>query len=666
MKRPIGLRAGIPIIALAALVAACSGGGSGTHATVPGSGAGASVAGKAVLTIPNRTASSAKRTPKFVSASAVSVAVSINGGTPTYTDVSTSSTACTSSASGRTCTIPLNAPAGSDTFTFSLYDQANGAGNLLGTGSVSQTVGNSAFTLAVSIGGVVASLVITVPVIDYGPTSVPVTATAKDADGNTIIGPVPYTTPITLTNSDTTGTLTLSTTTVISPTTPVTLTYTGGALTSAATISATLSGLASSAITPASVLPLNYFPTNLSRNYTVTSSSTTTTIAYGSSPSPSATSTTIPNSATATEIITGGASFDGQTNAQSFIVQGTINPEAMFPPFNDESGTEYQAILNGVFSALGGASSSDYETGTEVFPNGAPLAGLPFVPGATLSGMPMYTGNATATYPITFGIAGYTTTYGRDSTGNFDTTETYEDGSTYVEHDNTDGSASVAYAPGTALPSSSPSAWDNGLPTGLSAASATYAAPSGGTIAVNASQTTTGGTQTSSQLAIPVSVVYPNGYPTTFYSISSTVGTPLTTLPSACTIPSSIAGPFIPLTVTGTTWYPAGFDAFPGFVYVNYFAPSVGLVCATLTETQTNVGFQDFALSTFPLTLANANLDVNEFAYTETDVLTAIGSVGSVTVNGHARALRTMGPRTGFGHRFRMPSALRSNGGNIR
>ena len=84
------------------------------------------------------------------------------------------------------------------------------------------------------------------------PASIGVSVTAQDAEGNTITGPGTYSNPITLADSDSSGTTKLSTTTVTSPSTLVSLSYSGGALSSAglnAYITASSSGVSSGNIT---------------------------------------------------------------------------------------------------------------------------------------------------------------------------------------------------------------------------------------------------------------------------------------------------------------------------------------------------------------------------------------------------------------------------------
>ena len=226
------LRALVVALWLTACLAACGGGGGSTQAPSP-SHASSTYTGNATLSIPLRPAQSQARQAQFISPAASSVGISINGATATFADISSTSALCTTTAGTnptRTCTVPLSAPAGNDTFVFTFYQGANGTGNSLGSGSASTNVSAPGFSLAVTVNGTVASIAISVTngnnQIPGGyATSLPVVVTAMDASGATIIGPGNYTNPITLTNADTSGVTTLSTTTVTSPATAVTLAY---------------------------------------------------------------------------------------------------------------------------------------------------------------------------------------------------------------------------------------------------------------------------------------------------------------------------------------------------------------------------------------------------------------------------------------------------------
>jgi virginiamycin B lyase len=207
------MRAGYVAAVLLLAAAGCGGGGGGSasggssvvapvtpalHTTTTGNG---SVA----LTIPNRSTTTAerKRRALYVSPASSSLTVAVNSGTPTVADVSAGSTLCTPVSGGRSCTIPVNAPPGTDSFVLDMYDAANGTGNLLATGTGTTTVtAGQPFTLAITLQGVSLSVAL---IPDAGSTLTPagtnayslakcfpsqnVDVTGVDADGNAIVGP---------------------------------------------------------------------------------------------------------------------------------------------------------------------------------------------------------------------------------------------------------------------------------------------------------------------------------------------------------------------------------------------------------------------------------------------------------------------------------------------
>jgi len=233
---------------LSVVLSAC-GGGSGNQRTVPNTTAPAAAQGSAKIFVPAPAALQAtQRKTAFVSASASSVGIAVNEGTATYADISSTSSLCTTVAGGRTCTVPITATVGSDTFSITLYAGANGSGSELGTGTAAATVvANQAFTIDVTVDGVPARIVVseTTALTQGTPATVPLTISVQDASGNTIVAPGAYAAPITLTDSDTSGSTTLSTTTVTSPSTTVTLAYNGGTVPgNSVTISASAANVA--------------------------------------------------------------------------------------------------------------------------------------------------------------------------------------------------------------------------------------------------------------------------------------------------------------------------------------------------------------------------------------------------------------------------------------
>ena len=142
----------IPVILIALIASGC---GGSTTAVAP-TPAAVQTTTKSVqvqfsVTVP-RSTSSAVRSPRYVSASTQSASIVVapsggSAGTPVVVN-------CTTVCSGQ-----IAAPVGSDTFTMKLFDAANAGGNLLSTGTLTQTIViDQANTVSVTFNGVVASL----------------------------------------------------------------------------------------------------------------------------------------------------------------------------------------------------------------------------------------------------------------------------------------------------------------------------------------------------------------------------------------------------------------------------------------------------------------------------------------------------------------------------
>ncbi len=231
---------------LAALLCGCGGGGggsaalppvpAGTQATAAPAAAPQSVA--FTITLPAPGTSAARRLPRYVSAGTKSATIAYGGHTQVI------------NCSNNTCSGLLAVAPGQVTFVASLYDQANGAGNLLAQGQTNTTImAAQPNRIQITFGGVVASLALTLgttSVTAGSPASVPVTVTAKDAAGYTIVGNVPYVVPIVLADDDASGATSLSATSLAAPDAPVppdaplTLAYTGNGGPNAVHLSARL------------------------------------------------------------------------------------------------------------------------------------------------------------------------------------------------------------------------------------------------------------------------------------------------------------------------------------------------------------------------------------------------------------------------------------------
>ncbi len=240
----------------AALLSGCGGGGSvGGPLPVPTSSSAPvqSANVQFVVKIPAITsvsgtlrARSAAR-PMDFSPSTQSVAIAIGANVLKTADVSASSSLCTAAlGGGRSCTIGVTAPTGSDQFTVTAFDGTNGTGNTIAKGTVAATVSSQAVTVNVAVTGTIAklSLVLANPYPPVGTAAtVNVTVMGIDVDGNVVMGPYPS--PVSLQDSDASGATSLSTTTAANSSTAITLNYAGVQPFGSATITASLSGFAS-------------------------------------------------------------------------------------------------------------------------------------------------------------------------------------------------------------------------------------------------------------------------------------------------------------------------------------------------------------------------------------------------------------------------------------
>jgi hypothetical protein len=129
-------------------VAGCSGGGS---SITPGHAArGTDAKTTATLTIKwtDPTATAAVRRKDTISPAAQSIGVTVNG-TPA---------ALANRGTSPTQTLVIDAPVGTDQFIFSVYDQQNGSGNLIGTATVvQQIIDGTANTISAAIQAVCAT-----------------------------------------------------------------------------------------------------------------------------------------------------------------------------------------------------------------------------------------------------------------------------------------------------------------------------------------------------------------------------------------------------------------------------------------------------------------------------------------------------------------------------
>jgi len=246
-------RYAIALIA-AGTLGACSGGAKSVPLAPAASAGnagttGSQSAGRAVfqLTIPGQTTSAHARATKHVAPTTASVTIStvITGqsSNPVVVNVTPGSPGCTTTNGATTCTIPVNAPAGTDTFEIFSYDAQNAGGNVLSHGKIAVAIGATATTnVPVALDGVVTavSLVLSQSTIPTTAGTDTLTLDAFDPDGNIIAGGGNFIdvnlNPVTfaLTKSGpSSGLVTLGATSVTSPaTSSVTVTFAGGAATS--------------------------------------------------------------------------------------------------------------------------------------------------------------------------------------------------------------------------------------------------------------------------------------------------------------------------------------------------------------------------------------------------------------------------------------------------
>ena len=247
------------------LFAACGGGGGGTT-SVPPSPPRAGYDARFTVTVPNATAASAKRLPRYLSAATRSLAIDVSyaSATPTTTvaNVTPGAAGCTAGTSGTTCAVDVTVQPGAQQFAVRAYDGRDATGNLLGTTVLAAPASSGApvVDVDVTLDGVVHAIVLTLqggPFTAGTPGTRTLLVTASDADGNTIVAPGNFSPAIVLSASD--AAVRLSATTVSSPATVVTATYDGtpGAHTtlvavagSASTIGTTLTAVGTSTPPP--------------------------------------------------------------------------------------------------------------------------------------------------------------------------------------------------------------------------------------------------------------------------------------------------------------------------------------------------------------------------------------------------------------------------------
>lgn len=211
-------------------------------------------AGTATLTA---TASIVVRVPA-AAAAAKSISIGVNGAAPVVASLSGTATGCVAATATQplTCTVKVAAPAATDVFAVRTFSAANGTGTQLASATLLRAVAATGATVPLTLAGTVAALAVqlgrTSATECAAPTTIPVYLSAKDASGNTIVSGS-YGVTVSLHDSDSTGSTHLSVASAPASSTAISLSYNGHKLGPTATISATASGVASSATTAATL-----------------------------------------------------------------------------------------------------------------------------------------------------------------------------------------------------------------------------------------------------------------------------------------------------------------------------------------------------------------------------------------------------------------------------
>lgn len=278
-----------PAAALIIALSGCGGGASGGSAapTTPtgpiGSGTGlqydTALFKIAIPQAPASPSASGPRVPQYISSSTKSITITVNtvnGSAPspaipaTTANLTTGSPNCALSGGVLNCTISAPAPIGTDNFTLTMFDNTGGTGLQLSTSTITATIAKGvANNVSVTLGGVVHSIALSLatanPAASGSPQNITLNVTAKDADGNTILGSDPYAAAIAVTDSNANtaqsalsldgGTTKSASVSVTNPNAAVTVAYSGTANICSDSFSASASGVNAANITGATLTP---------------------------------------------------------------------------------------------------------------------------------------------------------------------------------------------------------------------------------------------------------------------------------------------------------------------------------------------------------------------------------------------------------------------------
>lgn len=246
-------------------LAACGGGGS-TAPKAPGQGSTGSMTMSFVIPSATTTSSTARK-PAYVSPSTASVVVTVSSGTtqPAFTttaNIGPGEPGCTTSASGTTCLVTVQAALGTDTFTIVDYSGTSGTGNILAEATFTQSVTAGMSPVGVTLSGVLSQVQLSLqtPALTAGTAATSIlNVNGYDASGNLIAGPGNFSAPITVASDSTS--VSLSGTSVTAPGQPITVTYAGGAAPYTVHFTATASGVSAGQLIGAtlSIVPSQAF-----------------------------------------------------------------------------------------------------------------------------------------------------------------------------------------------------------------------------------------------------------------------------------------------------------------------------------------------------------------------------------------------------------------------
>jgi hypothetical protein len=191
MKRAVGFLSAAFLLTVLPVISACSGGGgdrvNSVPAVLPPTAANAHASVTFTIAVPQKATSSRTR-PAYVSPATQSMTIAVLQGVTAVVSqtvgLTASSTGCTSSLAGITCTLQLTLNPGSYTASITTYDGANGTGNALSTaqGVAFTVMAGQNNLVPLSLSGIPASIVVNAL------SSTSVNVVAKDADGNYIVG----------------------------------------------------------------------------------------------------------------------------------------------------------------------------------------------------------------------------------------------------------------------------------------------------------------------------------------------------------------------------------------------------------------------------------------------------------------------------------------------